>query len=142
MNKPEMRRARNWQRLSGVFLLIVTMIWLSTEESSEIGVLLISSLLCTWGGFWLLRRIGYAGRNRIFRHMITGTGVGLLLAPMAIFLMALKTGIHGHGTPDFTAAQMQAVLARTPYFVIGGLLLGVGSGLLSSLQKDQIAEGS
>jgi hypothetical protein len=55
---------------------------------------------------------------------------------VAIFLMALKSGIHGHGTPDFTVAQMQEILLRTPFFAISGLLVGLGSGFWRFARKD------
>ena len=68
-------------------------------------------------------------KQLLLRHAVVGVGAGLLLTPLAIILMALKTGIHGHGTPDFTVGQMQDIPSRMPYFALSGLLVGAGSGL-------------
>ena len=123
-------RSRTWLRISGLFLGIVVLVWLPFEESSELGVLVIAGLICTWFGIWLLSKTGPHVKHMLWRNVIVWGGMGLLLAPLAIFLMAIKTGIHGHGTPDFTADQMQAFVSRIPFFVLGGILLGTGLGLL------------
>jgi hypothetical protein len=60
---------------------------------------------------------------------------------LAILLMAIKTGIHGHGTPDYTLDQMQDVFSRMPFFVLGGVLLGAGSGLLRTAKDNESQEG-
>jgi len=106
-----------------------------------VGVLVIAGLVCTWGAIWLLLRIGSSGKHTLLRHIVIGGGVGLLLVPLAILLMAIKTGIHGHGTPDYTVHQMQDVLSRIPFFVLGGVLLGTGSGLLRTAKDNESQEG-
>ena len=128
-------------KLSGLLLGIVVLVWLPIEESSQVGVLVIAGLVCTWGAIWLLPRIGSSGKHTLLGHIVIGGGAGLLLVPLAILLMAIKTGIHGHGTPDYTVDQMQDVLSRMPFFVLGGVLLGAGSGLLGIVKKNQAQEG-
>ena len=93
------------------------------------------------GAIWLLLRIGSSGKHTFLRHIVIGGGAGLLLVPLAILLMAIKTGIHGHGSPDYTLDQMQAVLSRMPFFVLGGALLGAGSGLLRTAKDNESQEG-
>jgi hypothetical protein len=66
----------------------------------------------------------------VLRHLLVGSLAGLAVTPLALFLMALKTGLHGHSAPDFTLEQMQMVLYRTPIWVAVGLLLGLGVALL------------
>ncbi len=105
------------------------LVWLPVEERSELGVLVISGSICTWSAVWLLIMPILNEKQLIMRHILVGTGAGLLLAPLSILLMALKSGIHGHGMPDFTVSQMQDILSRIPYFVLTGFLVGVGSGL-------------
>jgi hypothetical protein len=43
--------------------------------------------------------------------------------------MVFKTGVHTHAVTDFTPAQINAVLTRTPVFALGGLLMGLGAAL-------------
>ena len=117
-------------RVFGLLLGIVVLIWLPIEESSVLGVLLISTLICSWMGTWLLRRTANSNMKPILRYLIIGGCAGLLIPPMALLLMAMKSGIHGHGRPDYTFSQMQSVISRLPFFVAGGLLVAAGAGVL------------
>jgi uncharacterized BrkB/YihY/UPF0761 family membrane protein len=119
-------------RVFGLFLGIVVLIWLPIEESSVLGVLLISTLICSWMGTWLLYRTSNSNMKPLLRYLIIGSCVGLLIAPMALLLMAIKSGIHGHGRPDYTFSQMQSVISRIPFFVAGGLMVAAGAGVLAN----------
>ena len=55
-----------------------------------------------------------------------GLVAGLVVAPATLLWMAFKTGVHGHGIPDFTALQIMAVIKSTPAWVLAGGLLGWG----------------
>ena len=133
-------RSRTWLRISGLLLGIVVLVWLPVEESSELGVLVVAGLICTLLGLWLLYKTESHAKHMVWRNVIIWGGMGLLLAPLAIFLMAIKTGIHGHGTPDFTADQMQAFISRMPFFILGGILLGTGLGLLRIAKRKESRE--
>ena len=133
-------KTKTWLRLTGFLIGVVVLVWLPIEERSELGVLLISGLICTWIGVWLLHKTDTEGRHVILRFLLVGGGAGLLLAPLAVLLVAIKSGIHGHGSPDFTVSQMQTVISRLPYFVLVGILIGAGSGLLRSMNGKQSQE--
>ena len=60
---------------------------------------------------------------------LLGALAGLLVTPLALFLMAIKTGVHGHSGPDFSGSQLLVTLERTPYWTLAGLLLGSGLAL-------------
>ena len=47
------------------------------------------------------------------------------MTAVALLLMAIKTGLHGHGTPDYTPEQMVRVLSLTPLWVVVGLVIGL-----------------
>lgn len=130
------RKRKFWLRITGLILGIVVLVWLPVEERSELGVLIISGVICTWSAIWLLSNPVQGDKQLIMRHTFVGAVVGLILAPLAILLMAVKSGIHGHGTPDFTVNQLQDVLSRIPYFVLSGFLVGVGSGLWCMTKKE------
>jgi hypothetical protein len=117
-------------RISGLLLGILIMVWLSIEESSTLGVVILSGMACSWTAGWLLQKTSTDGNQLIFWPIIIIGGAGLLLAPLAILLMALKSGLHGHGTPDFSPGQLQAVFSRMPFYTMAGILIGTGFGLL------------
>jgi hypothetical protein len=119
-----------WLRFSAFLLGAVILVWLTIEETREFGVLVISGLICTWGAAYFLYRTKLGRRQMVLWHVAVGGMAGLLLAPLAILLMALKSGIHGHGTPDFTPGQLQAILSRARIYILAGILIGAGSGLL------------
>jgi len=123
-------------RISGLLLGIIILIWLPIEEQNVLGVVIISGAICIWAAIWVLVKSGRSDQRIILRHGLVGAGAGLAIAPVAIFLMALKSGIHGHGTPDFTVIQLQQILSRTPFFALSGLLLGLGSGIWRFARKD------
>ena len=124
-------------RISGLVLGIIVLVWVPFEEQSELGVLVISGTICAWTAVWILAKTIDSDRQLILRHCLVGAGAGLAIAPTAILLMAIKSGIHGHGTPDFTVAQMQFVLSRTPFLILSGALVGLGSGLWCLSRKDR-----
>ena len=137
MSSPPGTEEKFWLRISGLILGIGILVWLPVEERSELGVLVISGAICTWSAIWLLSKPVLNDKQLLLRHVLVGTGAGLLIAPVAILLMAFKSGIHGHGTPDFTISQMQDVLSRIPYFVLSGFLVGLGSGLWQLARRDK-----
>ena len=134
-----------WYRISALIVGIAWLIWLSIEDLSERWVLLFSVTICV---LLAVRFIIYysaqrsknedkypqnkeqrSARRFLFCPLV-GVLTGLAVTPVAIFLMALKTGLHGHFAPEFTSAQVFIVLVRTPIWIVGGLLIGVGVELL------------
>jgi hypothetical protein len=59
----------------------------------------------------------------------------LLIPPIALLLMAFKSGLRGHPAPDFTPAQVIAVLRSIPIWGLSGLLLGLGAALLQAARR-------
>ena len=53
----------------------------------------------------------------------------ILLPPAVLLLMAVKTGLHAHG-PEYSAAQLAAVVGQWPLWIGAGALAGAGVGLL------------
>ena len=140
MNNPPKARGRVWFRLTALLLGFGILIWLPVEDQSELGVLIASGAICTWIAARLLITPPQEDRQLILRHALVGGGSGLILAPMAIILMAVKSGIHGHGTPDFSVGQIQSVLSRIPFFVLSGFLLGLGSGIFRLAKRNELKE--
>jgi len=115
---------RFWLRISALLIGGGLLVWLPFEESSTLGVLLFSAVICTWVLIYSSVRQFEQGRLAIIRSALVGLITGLSVSPLAFFLMAFKSGLHGHGTPDFTSAQIEQVLSWFPVFGLGGVIAG------------------
>jgi len=140
VNNSPIAKGHVWFRLTALLLGFGILIWLPVEDQSELGVLIASGAICTWIGARLLITPPKKDWQLILRHALVGSGAGLILAPLAIILMAFKSGIHGHGTPDFSVAQMQSVLSRIPFFVLSGFLIGLGSGIFRLAKRNEVKQ--
>jgi len=59
-----------------------------------------------------------------------GAAAGALVGPITAVLILLKIGLHAHPVPDFSLADVAAVLARMPIWAAAGGLSGAGAALL------------
>lgn len=116
-------------RLLALVLGIALLLWFPVEDVSQLSAVLFAALISAWLALRTLLPVQPGGRNYLVRHLLVGALAGLAVIPLALFFMALKTGLHSHSAPDFTYEQMQALLFRTPMWVIVGLLLGLGGSL-------------
>ena len=123
------RKTSGWLRLAALILGIFLLLWLPVEDTDEIQVLVAAAAVSAWLALrYLLSQTGSA--KSLGKHILVGTLAGLAVTPLALFLMAFKTGLHGHDSPDFTAEQIYFVIYRTPLWGFAGLLLGLGSAML------------
>jgi hypothetical protein len=108
------------------------MVWISLEGSLW-QVILLAAGLSLVGTFYLLqrnlggRRIS-AGRWLFFCAGLGGAG-GLGCALLTLALMAIKTGLHGHG-PEFAPAEIEWLFSQMPLWTISGGAAGLGLGML------------
>ena len=131
-----------WLRFTALFIAVAIILWLPIEDVGVHYVLVFAILISAW---WAARFLIFpvapsqallgrnregrnreAGRRFIISHIIIGTLSGVAVSPLALLLMAFKSGLHGHGQPDFTLSQMAAVLARTPVWALAGFLIALG----------------
>lgn len=69
--------------------------------------------------------VAYLGFQRFqLNLLLSGLAGGLTIAPLTLFWMAFKTGVHGHGAADFTSTQIVDVLKSAPLWTLAGSLLG------------------
>jgi len=113
-------------RILGLILGASLLFWLPIEDSGDRWVLLFSAAISTLiaAQCWL-QLIGRFGK-RGYWLVLSGLLAGILVTPVAVLLMALKTGLHGHQGPDFSGDQIMAVLVRTPVWIVSGFLAGAG----------------
>lgn len=111
-------------RLLGIGTGILALIWLPREDTSLVWVfalsVLIASLLTASFIAWLFSATHLPNWTSVLLGALGGSLVGLI----SIVLMAIKTGLHGHSVPDFTAVQVKTALASTPLWCIVGALAG------------------
>jgi hypothetical protein len=136
VKKQEVIGGRFWLRLIGLLLGCGILIWVGIEDLSELGVLVFSGAICSWTAARLLITTSPDNKQLILRYILVGAGAGLVVAPLAVILMAFKSGVHGHAVPDFTVDQMWTVLSRAPYFILGGLLMSLGIGIWGLARKE------
>jgi putative flippase GtrA len=116
-----------WLRFLAIGVGILILLWLPIEDTSEIPAITIALIIC---GLLALRFLfGDQSQPSFIRMTFLSALAGIAIIPMSLFLIAFKSGIHSHDTPEFPVEQIMAVLQRTPYFAIGGLLIGLGSSV-------------
>jgi uncharacterized membrane protein len=129
MKPPTKPGAPRQVRLLAILLGIIVLAWVSLEDKSVTLALLLAAAICMLAAAeWL----AYSS------HLSTGKGwlayplAGLVGgAATALLLMAIKTGLHGHTVPDYTPAQMGAVLTSFPIWAGAGAIIGLGAGIWS-----------
>lgn len=60
---------------------------------------------------------------------VSGLLFGLSSSLLTLLLMAVKTGLHGHG-PEFSLAEIGWVAQQIPLWTAVGLLAGLGLGMI------------
>jgi hypothetical protein len=122
---------RNWSlRIAAIALGGGFLVWIPFEDTTTTWVLFFATAICLLGGASLLANRQVLGSwSRTGRGAFLGGLAGLAVTPLAIGLMAFKSGLHGHNAPDFTLAQMQAALDLFPYFALAGLGVGLAAAL-------------
>lgn len=126
--------ARRRLRLVSIGLGIALFLWLPFEDVRLFWVSLFGAALCLLAAVHVLVRLP-AGSLRgpawrpVWILTLAGAAAGLGTPLAALLLMAFKSGLHGHGFPDFTPRQVETTLLSAPLCVAGGLLVGLGAGL-------------
>jgi hypothetical protein len=120
---------QRWLRYYTLFVGALLLIWLPFEDSNEEFATAFAAAICAGLAARLAVRWVSPQPASWLKHLLLGALAGLIVAPLTFLLMAIKTGLHGHAAPDFTGAQVIAVFLRTPVWVLGGLLIGLGVGI-------------
>jgi hypothetical protein len=108
-------------------------VWLSLEGAVGQVMLLATGLALLGAGYMTQRLLGGKlldpSRWLLFSAAL-GALLGLGNGLLALILMAVKTGLHGHG-PEFTAAEIEWLVSQIPLWILAGLIAGLGLGLLA-----------
>ena len=121
--------APRWLRMTALAIGVSLLLWLPFEDTSVNSVLVFAAAISGWWALRFLVDAPASGGKTKRRLVLLGALAGLAISPIAFLLMAVKTGLHGHPSPDFAPEQLHAVLISTPAWIAAGILLGLGSGL-------------
>ena len=109
-------------------------LWIGFEDTTLGPVTALGATLpLIFLAHFLTRRFGGAPLRARKGMLLLGAG-GLLAgcaAPLTIsILMALKVSLHSHAFLDFPPEAAVGLMARTPVWALGGLLLGAALALV------------
>ena len=110
-------------RFGFLTLWVAILLWLPVEDTGPLNpriLAILAGILLAIRGFLRIRRAGVLAAAGF------GLAAGLLVNPITAGLMVFKSGLHGHSIPDFSVAMLASVLADTPIYGLGGLLIGAG----------------
>ena len=113
--------------MGAVLLGVMILLWLSFEDRDERRAVFLAVLLSTLGA--VATRMRFSKRIYGYWYLLLGVVFGFLVPMLAVLLMVVKTGLHGHSVPDFTLAQISAVLRLIPVWSVVGLLVGGAAAL-------------
>jgi hypothetical protein len=121
------------QRLAWFLTGLFWLAWLGYEDRGLTAVVLLAGCIGAALGVsaWRRWRAGYAAsRSAWIRSAILGALAGASVAPLAALLILVKTSLHAHPVPDFSAEDLGRVLSVWPAWTGAGMLVGLaGAGL-------------
>jgi hypothetical protein len=124
-------------RFAWAFAVPAWFVWLAYEDRDLSTLMGLSAVICvafalTGVARWRGRRL--TDRRRwLLESMGFGLLTGALVAPVAVILMLVKISLHSHGMPDFSSADIGAVVNRTPIWAMAGVLSGEALGLIGAI---------
>ena len=110
-------------RFGFLALWAAILLWLPLEDTGPLNPRILAILACLLLAARASLRIH---RPAPLKSAGLGLAAGLLVNPITAGLMIFKSGLHGHGAPDFSVATLANVLADTWVYGVGGLLIGAG----------------
>ncbi len=111
-----------WLRRLGTIWIIALVLWLPIEDTQVWLSAAIALIACLWFG---LRVLSSKRSSANWLLVAGGALLGAAAPLLAISLMAFKSGLHGHGFPDFTARQVWAMWSAIPFSLLAGSLLAI-----------------
>ena len=130
MEVPSKFRGLKWLT---IIVGLYAVVWLSLEGAVAQVIALAVGAAVLAAGYLTQRLIGgrelSLGQWLLFAGAL-GAFMGLACGLLALTLMAIKTGLHGHG-PEFTALQIEWLVGQIPLWTLSGVIAGLGLGLLT-----------
>jgi hypothetical protein len=114
--------------------------WIGYEDRTTIAPILLGGSLALALAFQL-GQLSFMGsalypRRRIAEYLMLGMSAGALAMPIAALSILVKVSLHSHVPPDFSQADVLAVLRRTPIWAGAGALIGFAVALSRRLERE------
>ena len=106
-------------KLAGAAWVIALLAWLPFEDTTTVPALAFALA----GVGWLAWRDSPNWQGSLPRAIAAGAGLGFAVPLTALLLMAFKSGLHGHGFAEYTAAQVWSVIQTSPFWPLAGIFL-------------------
>jgi hypothetical protein len=116
-------------RFLAIFLGMALLFWFPIEDTAVTWATLFAMSISGWLAIAFLIKKPLSLRSLLYNHILTGFLAGILITPIALLLIVFKTGFHAHEAPDYTIDQLISIVWKTPIWVVGGLVVGLGSGV-------------
>lgn len=129
MEVPEKIRGLKWLT---ILVGLYAVVWLSLEGAPGQVIALAVGLAMLGAGYLTQRLLGgreLAASQWLLFAGALGAATGLAGALLTLVLIAIKTGLHGHG-PEFTTSQIEWIVGQIPLWTVTGTIAGLGVGLL------------
>ena len=101
---------RLWLRYLAIGLGIVILLWLPVEDSNSQSALIIALSICILAALHFLLSHPVHNRKVIIFYAIAGCLVGVAIILLALLLIAIKSGLHGHGFSDYSTNHITNIL--------------------------------
>lgn len=119
--------------------------WFAYEDRGLTAVVLLAAGLCLAAGLTGRSRLQRTPMRRLGRRSagaLAGLLAGAAVGPSAALLILIKTGLHAHPQPDFTAADLAAALSVWRAWTGAGLAAGWAIGWLAQERAERPPDDS
>ncbi len=123
------------RRSAGLVWGLALLLWLPQEDQTPRAAVMLAAAAA---GLGLWR--GLASRPPGWAWAGGGAMAGLAVAPLAVALILVKSGLHAHGFLELGPRVLLALLLATPGWGLGGALAG-GLAAIFFLQRRSFAGG-
>ncbi len=122
-----------WLRTAALIIGLAVFIWLPIEDKSETSALALALAIGVWLGLRTLLPLSVKNCHCIWiRYPLLSATIGMAVPIFTALLMVFKSGLHGHGFPDYSMAQFQRIFQSIPILAGSGLLIGLAAALWRS----------
>ena len=114
-----------WTRIYAFLIGFFVFAWLPFEDPNLRWVIMFSAAIAVWIGVKILG-ILMGKWSKALAYPLSGLLAGLCLTLIALGLMLIKNGLHGHDAPDFTYEDVVYLLQISYVWVVVGTIIGTG----------------
>jgi hypothetical protein len=113
------------------FIALTILVWLPVEDQNPRNSLLAATFICLVIGAHLWHRTGLDPCRKLWIRFPAGAlAIGVFAPILAGVLMSFKSGLHGHGFPEFQYEDYREVFQTIPPYLLAGFVTGMVGGSL------------